>query len=411
MDLLIREWSQLSASSFRPTYENATGEPGIPESSVEVSGLERGYGETLEIGEPLEYFRKKMESLEEQASKQDYENILVTLDYNGVNGRVDESGITNFKAAEEAVNYLKSLGVDLAVNTGWGARTAEKIAESLEVDHWIAESGALMSLDGEKEVLYEDAGDEIDDAYADACQEKFEAFAQIDSGMAVQPNESRAVDATYYTSEEGEDMGNVSEHFHSLENSQSFDDLLAEIENFDGFKVEDGEVIFENSKENASVMNDLLKKYQPMEYIEIDRRDEDLVLTSFDMSEGREASENERMDIADSIDQVMDADNEHHGDWCMDTMIETPGEMNKTTGAFDMAEKLYGGLEDTLIVNFDDKHVFDLPEDTEADGINMNIKGAPAVEQARNEELPYTDFYNIVDGALALSQKVPGWKG
>lgn len=409
MTLLIRKWSQLSASSFRPTYENTTGEPGIPGSPVEVSGLERGYGETLEIGEPLEYFREKMESLKEQASQQDYENILVTLDYNGVNGRVDESGITNFKAAEEAVNYLKSLGVDVAVNTGWGARTAEKIAESLEVDHWIAESGALMSLDGEKELLYEDAGDEIDDAYAEACQEKFEAFAQIDSGMAVQPNESRAVDATYYTSKDGKDMGNVGEHFHSLENSHSFDDLLAEIENFDGFEVGDREVIFKNNKENASVMNDLLKKYRPMEYVEIDRRDQDLVLTSFDTSEGREASENERMDIADSIDQLMDADNEHHGDWCMDTMIETPEEMNKTTGALDMAGKMYGGLEDTLIVNFDDKHVFDLPEDTEADGINMNITGAPAAEQARNEEMPYTDFYNIVDGVLALSQKLPRW--
>lgn len=381
----------------------------MPEVPVENSGLERSYGETLEIKEPLEYFREKMESLEEQAPQQDYENILVTLDYNGVNGRVDESGITNFKAAEEAVNYLKSLDVDVAVNTGWGSKTAEKIAESLEVDHWIAESGALMSLNGEKELLYEDEGDKIDNNYAEACQEKFEAFAQIDSGMAVQPNESRAVDATYYTSKEGEDMGNISEHFHSLENSQSFDDLLAEIEKFDGFEIGDGEVIFENTKENAPMMNDLLKKYQPMEYVEIDRRDEGLVLTSFDASEERGAPENERSDIAESIDQVMDAENEHHDDWCMDTMIETPHEMNKTTGALVMAEKMYGCLEDTLIVNFDDKHVFNLSEYTKADSINMNITVAPAVEQAQNEKAPYTEFYNIVDGVLALSQKLPRW--
>jgi hydroxymethylpyrimidine pyrophosphatase-like HAD family hydrolase len=384
-------------SSFRKAFETANSQ-----------GLETSYGDTAVVDDPIDYFSDKAEGLEAQVDG-DYENILVTLDYNGVNGKVSESGLTNFEAAEEAVDYLQSLGVDVAINTGWGARTAEKIADSLEVDHWIAESGAIMSIDGEKEVLYDE--DSVDEAYERACQEKFEAFSGLDSAMAVQPNESRAVDATYYSSKDGQDMGGLSEHFHSQENSYSFEDLLEEVENFEGFEVEGSELVFENTAENASVMNDFLKQYKPMEYVEVEGRGDQVTVKGFEPSEGRKAPDKQREEIAESIDSVMSAENEHHGDWCMDTMIETPTQLTKTTGAVEMAERMYGTTEDTLIVDFDDKHVFDTGDvEQDVEGLYMSIEDAPGVQRAEEKGSDYTAFTNIVDGVLALGQKIPEWK-
>lgn len=400
----------MSEKSFAKAYETATGEAAIPDERLGDPGLETSYGESRVIEEPLEYFRKKGLSLDEQVLGENYENILVTLDYNGVNGKVSESGLTNFEAAEEAVDYLQSLGINVAINTGWGARTAEKIADSLDVDHWIAESGAVMSIDGEKEFLY-DVEDEIGDAYSQACQKKFEAFSQLDSGMAVQPNESRVVDATYYSSENGEDMGGISRHFHSRDNDYSFSDLLSEIGKIDGFSVENGEILFENNTENASAMNDFLKEYQPMEYVNVECRGDQIALTDFETIEGRNASESERQNMADQIDEVMTAENEHHGDWCMDTMIETPKELTKTTGALEMAQSIYGGIDETLIVDFDDKHVFDTADVGEnVEGLYMTVENAPGVKRSEERGTEYTEFTNIVDGVLALGSKIPAWK-
>jgi hydroxymethylpyrimidine pyrophosphatase-like HAD family hydrolase len=400
----------MNSESFARAYETATGDRKGLEDNSAVPSLETSYGEDTVIEDPVQYFREKGLELDGQVSGEDYENILVTLDYNGVNGKVSESGLTNFEAAEEAVDYLQGLGVDVAINTGWGARTAEKIADSLDVDHWIAESGAVMSIDGEKEFLYDTEG-EIDDAYAEACQEKFEAFKDLDSGIAVQPNESRVVDATYYSSESGEDMGGISEHFHSQDNEYSFSDLVSEVGNFQGFDVIDGEIVFENTAENASVMNDFLKEYQPMEYVNVESRGENIAVTEFEPSEGKSASDSDRQSIADQIDEVMTAENEHHGDWCMDTMIETSRELTKTTGAIEMAEKMYGNLEDTLVVDFDDKHVFDTEDvDEDVEGLYMTIEDAPGVERAEEKGTDHTEFTNIVDGAIALGQKIPRWK-
>jgi hydroxymethylpyrimidine pyrophosphatase-like HAD family hydrolase/CBS domain-containing protein len=400
----------MDSKSFARAYVTATGDgTGLEDGSVFPS-LETSYGENTVIEDPIEYFEEKGLELDRQVSGEDYENILVTLDYNGVNGKVSESGLTNFEAAEEAVDYLQDLGVDVAINTGWGARTAEKIADSLDVDHWIAESGAIMSIDGEKDFLYDTEG-EIEDAYAEACQEKFEAFREVDSGMAIQPNESRVVDATYYSSESGEDMGGISQHFHSQDNEYSFSDLVSEVESFEGFDVVDGEIVFENTVENASVMNDFLKQYQPMEYVNVESRGENIAVTEFEPSEGKSASDSDRRSIADQIDEVMTAENEHHGDWCMDTMIETPQELTKTTGAIEMAEKMYGNLEDTLVVDFDDKHVFDT-KDLEEDvkGLYMTIEDAPGVERAEENGTNYTAFTNIVDGVIALGGQISRWK-
>jgi hydroxymethylpyrimidine pyrophosphatase-like HAD family hydrolase len=400
----------MDSKSFARAYVTATGDgTGLEDGSVFPS-LETSYGENTVIEDPIEYFEEKGLELDRQVSGEDYENILVTLDYNGVNGKVSESGLTNFEAAEEAVDYLQDLGVDVAINTGWGARTAEKIADSLDVDHWIAESGAVMSIDGEKDFLYDTEG-EIEDAYAEACQEKFEAFREVDSGMAIQPNESRVVDATYYSSESGEDMGGISQHFHSQDNEYSFSDLVSEVESFEGFDVVDGEIVFENTVENASVMNDFLKQYQPMEYVNVESRGENIAVTEFEPSEGKSASDSDRRSIADQIDEVMTAENEHHGDWCMDTMIETPQELTKTTGAIEMAEKMYGNLEDTLVVDFDDKHVFDT-KDLEEDvkGLYMTIEDAPGVERAEENGTNYTAFTNIVDGVIALGGQISRWK-
>ncbi|MFB6174534.1 MAG: hypothetical protein ABEJ87_00990 [Candidatus Nanohalobium sp.] len=400
----------MSSRGFTKAFETATGEPAIPGHSIGEPGLETSYGDTEVIEEPLKYFREKGLKLDEQISGDSYDNILVTLDYNGVNGKVSESGITNFEAAEEAVNYLHSLGVDVAINTGWGARTAEMIADSLDIDHWIAESGAVMSFGGEKEFLYDTQG-EIDDAYAQACQEKFEAFKKLDSGMAVQPNESRVVDATYYSSREGQDMGGINQHFHSQDNEYSFSDLLSEVESFEGFEVQDGEILFENTAENAPVMNDFLKEYQPMEYVNVEERGSGIAVTDFEPVEGLNVSDGERKSIASEIDEIMTAENEHHGDWCMDTMIETSKDMNKTTGALEMAENMYGDLQNTLIVDFDDKHVFDTGDvEEDVEGLYMTIEDAPGVERSQEKGSPYTEFTNIVDGVLALGQKIPGWK-
>jgi hydroxymethylpyrimidine pyrophosphatase-like HAD family hydrolase len=400
----------VSKKGFARAYAEATGDQAFPGQEFKGPGLETSYGEDTVIEDPIEYFEEKGLEMDGKVAGEDFENILVTLDYNGVNGKVSESGLTNFEAAEEAVDYLHSLGVDVAINTGWGARTAEKIADSLDVDHWIAESGAVMSINGEKEFLYDTEG-EIKDAYAEACQEKFEAFTQIDSGMAVQPNESRVVDATYYSSESGEDMGGISEHFHSQDNEYSFSELVSEVQDIEGFEVIDDEIVFENTAENASVMNNFLKKYQPMEYVNVEDKGENIAVKEFEPVEDRSASDSERQSIADQIDEVMTAKNEHHGDWCMDTMIETPQNLTKTTGAIEMAQKMYGDLEDTLIVDFDDKHVFDTEDvDEDVEGLYMTIEDAPGVERAEDKGADYTAFRNIVDGVIALRQRIPWWK-
>jgi CBS domain-containing protein len=148
-----------------------------------------------------------------------------------------------------------------------------------------------------------------------------------------------------------------------------------------------------------------------MEYVNVESRGENIAVTEFEPSEGKSASDSDRRSIADQIDEVMTAENEHHGDWCMDTMIETPQELTKTTGAIEMAEKMYGNLEDTLVVDFDDKHVFDT-KDLEEDvkGLYMTIEDAPGVERAEENGTNYTAFTNIVDGVIALGGQISRWK-